>query len=78
MQTIVYFYASRNTIEDLVSFYTGDDVITIELLDFYDLDNQESLNVDIYNYFDNPKNTWNLKGFEEAMKKGQEECLQIR
>ena len=76
--TIVYFYASRNTIEDLVSFYSGDDVITIELLDFYDLDNQKSMNLDIYNYFDIPKNTWNLKGFEEAMKKGQEECLQIR
>ena len=36
------------------------------------------LNVDIYNYFDIPKNTWNLNGFEEVMKKGQEECLQIR
>tara|TARA_Y100000816_G_scaffold285482_1_gene265195 strand:- start:145 stop:696 length:552 start_codon:yes stop_codon:yes gene_type:complete len=76
--TIVYFYASRNPIEDLVSFYSGDDVITIELLDFYDLDNQEPLNLDINNYFDLPKNTWNLKGFEDAMKQGQEECLQIR
>jgi hypothetical protein len=76
--SLTYFFASRNTIEDLVSFYSEDDVITIELLDFYDLDNQESLNIDINDYFDLPKNTWNLKGFEEAMKKGQEECLQIK
>ena len=40
--SLTYFFASRNTIEDLVSFYSEDDVITIELLDFYDLDNQES------------------------------------
>jgi len=72
---ISYFFATRNNIEDIVDYYSGEEVISIELLGFYDIDKHELLDVNIEDYFDIPINTWNLAGHEEALKKGKEECL---
>ena len=73
--TITYFYASSNDIEDLVEFYAEDELISIELMDFYGIESNKRLNVNIEDYFDLPKNTWNLDGLVEALKIGEEKCL---
>ena len=72
---ISYFFATRNNLEDIVDYYSGEEVISIELLGFYDIDKQELLNVHIEDYFDIPINTWNLAGYEEALKNGKKKCL---
>ena len=73
--SIMLFYASSNTISDLLDYYSGEEVISIELLDFWDYENQEPLNVNITDYFDIPQNTWNLDGLAEALETGKEKCL---
>ena len=73
--TIVYFYATSNAVEDLIEFYAEDELISIELLDFYDIENSKRLNVNIEDYFDLPKNTWNLDGLAKALELGKEKCL---
>jgi len=73
--SIMLFYASSNTIADLLDYYTGEEVISIELLDFWDYENQEPLNLNIADYFDIPQNTWNLDGLAEALESGKEKCL---
>jgi hypothetical protein len=73
--TLVYFYATSNAAEDLLEFYAEDDLISIELMDFYDTETNKRLNVNIEDYFDLPKNTWNLAGLAEALELGKEKCL---
>ena len=73
--SIMLFYASSNTIADLLDYYTGEEVISIELLDFWDYENQEPLNLNIADYFDIPQNTWNLDGLAEALESGKEKCM---
>tara|TARA_B100001063_G_scaffold209389_1_gene206389 strand:+ start:503 stop:1063 length:561 start_codon:yes stop_codon:yes gene_type:complete len=73
--SIMLFYASSNTIADLLDYYSGEEVISIELLDFWDYENQEPLNLNIADYFDIPQNTWNLDGLAEALESGKEKCL---
>jgi len=75
---ISYIFATRNNIEDIIDYYSGEEVISIELLGFYDIDKHELLDVNIEDYFDIPINTWNLAGHEEALKKGKEECLLLK
>ena len=72
---ISYIFLTRNNIEDIIDYYSGEEVISIELLGFYDIDKHELLDGNIEDYFDIPINTWNLAGHEEALKKGKEECL---
>ena len=73
--SIMLFYASSNTIADLLDYYSGEEVISIELLDFWDYENQEPLNLNITDYFDIPQNTWNLDGLAEALESGKEKCM---
>ena len=73
--SIMLFYASSNTIADLLDYYSGEEVISIELLDFWDYENQEPLNLNIADYFDIPQNTWNLDGLAEALESGKEKCM---
>ena len=73
--SIMLFYASSNTIADLLDYYSGEEVISIELLDFYDTETNKRLNMNIEDYFDLPKNTWNLAGLAEALESGKEKCL---
>ena len=73
--SIMLFYASSNTIADLLDYYTGEEVISIELLDFWDYKNQEPLNLKITDYFDIPRNTWNLDGLAKALESGKEKCM---
>jgi hypothetical protein len=73
--SIMLFYASSNTIADLLDYYTSEEVISIELLDFYDIESNKRLNVNIEDYFDLPKNTWNLDGLAEALELGKEKCM---
>ena len=73
--SIMLFYASSNTIADLLDYYSGEEVISIELLDFYDIESNKRLNMNIEDYFDLPKNTWNLDGLAEALETGKEKCL---
>ena len=73
--SIMLFYASSNTIADLLDYYSGEEVIRIELLDFYDIESNKRLNANIEDYFDLPKNTWNLDGLAEALETGKEKCL---
>jgi len=53
------------------------EAIEIELLSFYDLKNQQTINQKITDYFDVPKNSWNLEGLETALSQGQSLCLKI-
>ena len=73
--SIMLFYASTNTIADLLDYYTGEEVISIELLDFYDIESNKRLNMNIEDYFDLPKNTWNLDGLAEALELGKKKCM---
>ena len=73
--SIMLFYASSNTIADLLDYYSGEELISIELLDFWDYENQEPLNLNITDYFDIPQNTWNLDGLTEALETGKEKCM---
>jgi hypothetical protein len=73
--SIMLFYASSNTIADLLDYYSGEEVISIELLDFYEIESNKRLNANIEDYFDLPKNTWNLDGLAEALETGKEKCL---
>ena len=75
---ISYIFLTRNNIEDIIDYYSGEEVISIELLGFYDIDKHELLDVNIEDYFDIPINTWNLAGHEEALKKGKEEYLLLK
>ena len=59
----------------IIDYHKDNDEIKIELLAFYDRDEQKSLPENIEEYFDIPINIWSLNGFEEAIKAGKAECL---
>ena len=50
---------------------------SIELLAFYDLENQQAYEVDISTYYDIPKNSWNLIGLKDALNEAKERCLKL-
>ena len=72
-----FFVVGKNLIEDLLDFHKDSENFSIELLAFYDLENQQAYEVDISTYYDIPKNSWNLIGFRDALYEGKEECLKL-
>ena len=71
------FGVSANRVEDLIDFHKDNDKIYLELLAFYDYENNKKIRTEITEYYDIPKNTWDLDGFEEALQKAQLECLNL-
>ena len=71
------FVVGGNLIEDLLDFHKDSENFSLELLAFYDLDNQQAYEVDISTYYDIPKNSWNLIGLRDALYEGKEECLKL-
>ena len=74
---ITFFIVGGNSIEDLLDFHKDSENFSIELLAFYDLDNQQAYDVDISKYYDITKNSWNLIGFKDALYEGKDECLKL-
>ena len=72
-----FFNVSSNSISDLVDFHKNNEKIELKLLDFYDLDKKRKMRVNITEYFDIPKNSWDLNGFEIALKDAKLECLKL-
>ncbi len=62
-------------IEDLINYYQDYDEIEIEILAFYNLDEDKVLEDNINDYFAFPKNIYSLTGFEEAMNTAKNMCL---
>jgi len=62
-------------IEDLINYYQDYDEIEIEILAFYNLDEDKVLQDNINDYFAFPKNIYSLTGFEEAMNTAKNMCL---
>ena len=71
------FTVSVNETNQILDFHQDNEAIEIELLSFYDLKNQQTINQKITDYFDVPKNSWNLEGLETALSQGQSLCLKI-
>ena len=71
------FTISVNEANQILDFHQDNVAIEIELLSFYDLKNQQTISQKITDYFDVPKNSWNLEGLEEALSQGQSLCLKI-
>ena len=71
------FGVSANRVQDLIDFHKDNDKIYLELLAFYDYENNKKIRTEITEYYDIPKNTWDLDGFEEALQKAQLECLNL-
>ena len=71
------FGVSANRVQDLIDFHKDNDKIYLELLAFYDYENNKKIRTEITEYYDIPKNTWDLDGFEEALQKAQMECLNL-
>ena len=74
---ITFFVVGGNLIEDLLDFHKDSENFSIELLAFYDLENQQAYEVDISTYYDIPKNSWNLIGLKDALNEGRERCLKL-
>lgn len=62
-------------IDDLINYYQDFDEIEIEILAFYNLDEDKILEDNINDYFAFPKNIYSLTGFEEAMNTAKNMCL---
>lgn len=62
-------------IDDLINYYQDYDEIEIEILAFYNLDEDKILEDNINDYFAFPKNIYSLTGFEEAMNTAKNMCL---
>ena len=62
-------------IDDLIDYYQDYDEIEIEILAFYNRDEDKVLQDDINDYFAFPKNIYSLTGFEETIQAGKEMCL---
>ena len=71
------FTVSVNETNQILDFHQDNEAIEIELLSFYDLKNQQTISQKITDYFDVPKNSWNLEGLETALSQGQSLCLKI-
>ena len=74
---ITFFIVGGNSIEDLLDFHKDSENFSIELLAFYDLENQQAYDVDISKYYDITKNSWNLTGLKDVLYEGKEECLKL-
>ena len=74
---ITFFVVGGNLIEDFLDFHKESENFSIELLAFYDLENQQEYDVDISKYYDITKNSWNLIGLRDALYEGKEECLKL-
>ena len=58
-----------------VNYHKDFEKITIQLIGFYDREEQQLLPEDINEYYDLSKNTWSLNGLEEAVQAGKERCI---
>lgn len=74
---ITFFVVGGNLIEDLLDFHKGSENFSIELLAFYDIENQKVYDEDISEYYDITKNSWNLVGLKDALYEGKEKCLKL-
>lgn len=77
MGSITYFSSGTYEVEDIVESYKENEIIEIELVDFYDIEIQKKLDLDIKDYFDIPTNNWNTQGLEESLLEGRKQCLQL-
>ena len=66
-----------SSIDRFLEFHEDNDEIYIELLAFYDIENQLALDFEITEYFDIPKNSWNTQGLEDILFDAKSECLKL-
>ena len=71
------FTVSVNAANQILDFHQGNQAIEIELLSFYDINKQQKIGMKITDYFDVPKNSWNLKGLEKALSNAKLTCLNL-
>ena len=71
------FTVSVNESNQILDFHQGNQAIEIELLFFYDTRNQKKIDKKITEYFDVPKNSWNLEGLEQALLNAKITCLNL-
>ena len=71
------FTVSVNETNQILDFHQDNEAIEIELLSFYDLKNQQTISQKITDYFDVPKNSWNLEGLEDALSNAKLTCLNL-
>ena len=71
------FTVSVNEVNQILDFHQDNEVIEIELLSFYDLKKQQTISQKITDYFDVPKNSWNLEGLEDALSNAKLTCLNL-
>ena len=72
-----FFYLGGLPIDRFLDFHKDNDEIYIELLAFYDAENQLALDFEITEYFDIPKNSWNTKGLEDILFEAKSECIKL-
>ena len=68
---------SVNEINQILDFHQDNEAIEIELLSFYDLKKQQTISQKITDYFDVPKNSWNLEGLNDALSNAKLTCLNL-
>jgi len=71
------FTVSVNEANQILDFHQDNLAIEIELLSFYDLKKQQTISQKITDYFDVPKNSWNLEGFEDALSIAKLDCINL-
>ena len=71
------FTVSVNEVNQILDFHQDNEVIEIELLSFYDTKKQQKISQKITDYFDVPKNSWNLDGLEDALSNAKLTCLNL-
>ena len=71
------FTVSVNEANQILDFHQDNLAIEIELLSFYDLKKQQTISQKIKDYFDVPKNSWNLEGFEDALSIAKLDCINL-
>ena len=71
------FTVSVNEVNQILDFHQDNEVIEIELLSFYDTKKQKQISQKITDYFDVPKNSWNLEGLKDALSNAKLTCLNL-
>ena len=71
------FTVSVNEANQILDFHQGNQAIEIELLSFYDTKKQQKIDKKITDYFDVPKNSWNLIGLEDALLNAKSRCFNL-
>ena len=71
------FTVSVNEPNQILDFHQDNEAIEIELLSFYDLKKQQTISQKITDYFDVPKNSWNLEGLNDALSNAKLTCLNL-